>query len=462
MMNRLQTQWRAWREYSPRRLLSLQKRATELEKLQAVHDSLARVASERETLQLIVDSLVSLGYCFAALLELDREKGLLTDYVLSTTPGIPMLAEAEKIMPLSADLPLFREENLVVRCLQTMRVQITRDLSEITTPVIDSASIQMVQRLASVKVIAVVPVLVGAQPFGVCIVGNDRTAKLDAADLRTLTTFASQASLAIERARLYDHLREKTGTLEEAFQELKATQDQLIRSERLYSMGRLAASITHEIANPLQAVRSHLELALEGMEQGSPLDREDLERANREIERAILILQRLQNLQRPSQEPESLVDVNGALRDVLELMRKQMRRQGVNLRVEPAPDLPRVLGCSNQLKQVFLNLVLNALEAMPQGGELRVATVLDAEGWVTLTFGDTGAGIPSAQLAHIFEPFYTTKEQGLGLGLAVCLTIIEAHHGQISAESEPGHGTTLCVRLPRAEPTIHRQADAHR
>lgn len=460
-MHRLESLWRAWREYSPQRLLSLQKRATELEKLQAVHDSLARVVSERETLQLIVDSLVSLGYCFAAFLELDREKGLLTDYVLSTTPGIPMLAEAEEIMPLSADLPLLREENLVVRCLQTMQVQITRDLSEITTPVIDSAAIQLVQRLASVKVIAVLPVLVGAQPFGVWIVGNDRTEKLDAADLRTLTTFAGQAGLAIERARLYDHLRDKTETLEKAFQELKAAQDQLIRAERLYSMGRLAASITHEIANPLQAVRTHLELALEGMERGLPFDHEDLERANREIERAILIVQRLQNLQRPSQEPESLVDVNGSLQDVLGLMRKQIRRQGVNLRMELGPELPRVLGCNNQLKQVFLNLALNALEAMPQGGELRVATTLSPERWVTVTFGDTGAGIPPSELTHIFEPFYTTKEQGLGLGLAVCLNIVEAHRGQISAESEPGHGTRLQVQLPASESTRHGQADAN-
>jgi C4-dicarboxylate-specific signal transduction histidine kinase len=438
-----------WRE-NPQQLISLQRRATELEKLQAVNDSLARVVSERETLQLIVESLVSLGYRFAAFLALDRERGVLTDYVLSTG-SLPLIEEAQRIIPPSADLPLIHEENLAVRCLQTLEVQTTQDLREITTPIIDSASTHLVQRLSGVKTIAVVPVLVGAQPFGVWIAGSDRQERLDAADLRTLTTFADQAGLAIERARLYDGLRRKTDTLKKAFQELKATQDQLIRAERLYSMGRLAASITHEITNPLQAVRTHLELALEGMDLGQPIDREDLEVANREIERAIQILQGLQNFQRPSEEAETVVEVNGALRDVLGLMSKQIRRQGVTLSMDLAPELPPVLGRSNQLKQVFLNLVLNALGAMPQGGELRVATALNSERWVTVTFVDTGAGIPSSKLAHIFEPFFTTKKQGLGLGLAVCLTIIEAHAGKISVESESGLGTSFQVELPPFE-----------
>jgi signal transduction histidine kinase len=446
-------------QQAPDQLLSLQRRATELEKLQAVNGSLARVASERETLQLIVESLVSLGYRFAAFLALDRERGALTDYVLSTGPR-PPIEEALRIIPRSAELPLVHEDNLAVRCLQTLEIQITHDLREITTPIIDSTSSRLVQRLSSLKVIAVVPVLVGAQPFGVWIAGSTRQERLDAADLRTLTTFADQAGLAIERAQLYDRLRLKTDTLERALEDLKSTQDQLIRSERLYSMGRLAAGITHEIANPLQAVRAHLELTLEGMDLGLPLDREDLEMANREIVRAIQILQGLQNLQRPSEEAETPVEVNSALRDVLELMGKQIRRQGVILDMDLASALPPVLGRSNQLKQVFLNLLLNALEAMPQGGELRVATAPDPEGCVTLTVTDTGDGIPSAELPHIFEPFFTTKQQGLGLGLAVCLTIIEAHKGRIHVDSQPGKGTRLRLQLPALEGRGGGRADA--
>jgi signal transduction histidine kinase len=430
--------------------MALRRRATELEKLQLVNNSLAHVVSEEETLQLIVESLLSLGYCFAAFLALDRERGVLTDYMFSTDTH-PLLEEAQRIIPVSAELPLSCKENLAVKCIQTLEVQTSQDLAEITRPLIDPAASRLLQRVSTLKGIAVVPVMVGAQPFGVWITGSDRRWVLDEADLRTLTTFADQAGLAIERAQLYDHLRRKTDTLEEALHELKATQDALIRSERLYSIGRLAATIAHEVNNPLQVVRTRLELALEGIDSGQPVHREDLEIVNREIDRVAQILQGLRNLLRPTEETDMVIEVNDAVREVLRLLEKQIRRQGIASKVDLAPESPRILGRGNQLKQVFLNLVLNALEAMPEGGELRVSTTTNSEGRVLITVADTGAGIPSSKLAEIFEPFYTTKTQGLGLGLAVCLTIIEAHGGKISVESKPHQGAAFRIELPAAE-----------
>jgi signal transduction histidine kinase len=444
-----------------RQLLSLRRRATELEKLQLVNNSIAHVVSEKETLQLIVESLLSLGYCFAAFLALDRTKGVLTDYMFSTDTH-PLIEEAQRIIPLSAELPLTCAENLAIKCIQTLEVQTTQDLAEITTPLINPAASRLLQRVSTLKGIAVVPVLVGAQPFGVWIAGSDRQWTLDEADLRTLTTFADQAGLAIERAQLYDHLRRKTENLEEALCELKATQDQLIRSERLYSIGRLAATIAHEVNNPLQVVRTRLELALEGMDAGEPVQREDLEVVNREIDRIAQILQGLRNLLRPTEEAETVVVVNDAVREVLVLMEKQLHRQRVTTSMDLAPESPRILGRGNQLKQVFLNLILNALEAMPQGGELKMTTALDSEEWVLISFADTGAGISPSRLAQIFEPFYTTKAQGLGLGLAVCLTIVEAHGGRISAESGEGQGTCFQIRLPIFEGDAHDKSDQGR
>jgi signal transduction histidine kinase len=430
-------------------LQALQRRATELEKLQLVNNSLAHVVSEDETLQLIVESLLSLGYCFAAFLALDRERGVLTDYVFSTDTH-PLLEEAQRIIPVSAELPLDCEENLAVRCIQTLEVQITRDLAEITRPLIDPIASRLLQRVSTLKGIAVVPVLVGAQPFGVWITGSDRRWELDEAELRTLTTFADQAGLAIERAQLYDHLRLKTDTLEEALHELKATQDQLIRSERLYSIGRLAATIAHEVNNPLQVVRTRLELALEGIDAGQPVRGEDLEIVNREIDRVAKILQGLRNLLRPTEETDTVIAVNDAVREVLELLEKQIRRQGITLKMDLASESPQVLGHGNQLRQVFLNLALNALEATPRGGELYVTTAKQPEGRVVITVADNGVGIPSSNLAQIFEPFYTTKAQGLGLGLSVCQTIVEAHGGEITVESNPGEGTAFHIELPAA------------
>jgi signal transduction histidine kinase len=427
--------------------LSLQRRAAELEKLQAISNTLARVVSQDETLRLIVESLVSLGYSFAAFLALDEEEQVLSDYVISTGSR-PPIEEAQKIIPVSAELPLSLESHPAVRCVRTLEVQTTRDLAAITAPVIDPGSARLVQRAAGLKSIAVVPVLVGGEPFGVWITGSDEKEELDAADLRTLVTFANQAGLAIERAQLYDRLFRRTVAQEKALQDLRAAQDQLVRSERLSSMGRLAASIAHEVNNPLQAVRTCLELALEQIELGQPVDQENVRVACREIERVIQMLQRLNNLQRPGDGGKTLVDVNGALREVLTLMGKPFAQQQVSVQMDLSPDLPRIPGHGDQVAQVFLNLALNALEAMPDGGALRVTTACTAEGWVTITFSDTGVGIPAETLPHIFEPFFTTKADGLGLGLTVCLTIVEAHGGRLNISGEPDQGACCQVDLP--------------
>ena len=418
-----------------------------MEKLQATSNSLARMTGQGETLQLIVESLVSLGYCFAAFLTLDRKRGVLTDYVLSTGPE-PPIEEAQRIIPSNAELPLSGEEHLAVRCLRTLEVQITHDLAEITGPVIDSASARSVQRLAGLKTIAVAPVMVGGQPFGVWIAGSDQKMELDTADVQTLVSFATQAGLTIERAQLYDRLFSKTHALERTLRELRDAQDQLVRSERLSSMGRLAASVAHEVNNPLQAVKTCLQLTLEDIELGRPVDQENAVIAHREIERIIQILRRLMNLQRPSEQEKAPVKVNAALQEVLALTEEQFLQADVSLRMELDTDLPAILGRNDQLQQVFLNLALNALDATLSGGELHVATGHTTDGWVTITFSDTGVGIPPATLPHIFEPFFTTKSEGLGLGLTVCLTIVEAHGGQITINSQPGRGTSCQIRLP--------------
>ena len=432
---------------SDEQLISLRRRAAELEKLQAISYTLARVVSSDETLRLIVESLVSLGYSFAAFLALDNEKGVLSDYLVSTG-GSPLTEEAQDLIPVSAELPLSLETHPAVRCIRTLEVQISQDLAAITTPVIEAEAARAVQHAAGLKSIAVLPVLVGGEPFGVWIAGSNEKAALDAADLRTLTTFANQAGLTIERAQLYDRLYQRTVAQEEALRELKEAQDRLIRSERLSSMGRLAASIAHEVNNPLQAVRTCLELSLEEIELNRSVDRENIRMACREIERVTRLIHRLNNLQRPAGQEQRPVRLNATLQEVLTLMSKQFARAMVTVQTDLSANLPPVLGHTDQLAQVFLNLSLNALEAMAAGGTLWVTTTYTADAWVSVTFTDTGVGISPEARSHIFEPFFTTKTNGLGLGLTVCVTILEAHGGKLELHTRPEEGTCWEVHLP--------------
>jgi len=228
----------------------------------------------------------------------------------------------------------------------------------------------------------------------------------------------------------------------------KQIQASLIQTEKLAALGCLAASLAHEINNPLQALRSGLRLLV-----NRPLEEKKrqryLEIASREVERVIAIVERVLNFYRPSAEQRELTAINEVVDETLALAGKRLQHGRVVVRRELAAGLPPVEAVGDQLKQVFLNIVLNALEAMPDGGELTVKT-----GWeqtrqeVWIAFTDTGEGIPPENLSRIFEPFYTTRLKGTGLGLSISHGIVERHGGRIEVESEVGRGSTFTVWLP--------------
>lgn len=225
-------------------------------------------------------------------------------------------------------------------------------------------------------------------------------------------------------------------------------EQQLIRTEKLAALGRLAASLAHEINNPLQAIRSSISLLAK-----RPLDEDKrewyLSIADKEVQRLIQMVRRMLDFYRPSTERRGLTDVNALLEDTLALSSKQLQHSDIRVSKELAAGLPRTVAVANYLKQVFINIVLNALEAMPHGGELAVSTSLDEENdELVIAFCDTGVGIPADDLPYVFEPFYTARDQGTGLGLAISYTIVEQHEGRIEVESEEGKGTTFTVRLP--------------
>jgi PAS domain S-box-containing protein len=229
----------------------------------------------------------------------------------------------------------------------------------------------------------------------------------------------------------------------------KQTQAALISSEKLAVAGKLGASLAHEINNPLQSVIGCLSLAQEALAGGEDVSRY-LDVAGEELWRIVSIVRQLRDVYRqPAAAELKAVDANNLVERVLELNRPRCRERGVELEWQPAPALPPVFAAPGQLQQVFLNLVLNALEAMPQGGRLRVsAQATQQPAGVQVRFEDSGAGIPASVLPHIFEPFYTTRPEGMGLGLFICHNIIAEHGGRIEVDTRPGEGAAFTVWLP--------------
>jgi len=231
--------------------------------------------------------------------------------------------------------------------------------------------------------------------------------------------------------------------------ERKRTQAALIQAEKLAITGKLAASLAHEINNPLQTVIGCLGLAEETLAMGGDVSRY-LHVGREELQRAARIVAELRDLQRPW-EPEERepTDVGGLLERVLTLSRKRCEEHRVEVVWSPAEDLPPLMLVPNRMQQVFLNLILNALDAMPDGGRLQVsATCSSQPDGVRVSFTDSGLGIAPDLLPQIFEPFYSTKPDGLGLGLFVSQNIVEEHRGCIEVESRLGEGTTFIVSLP--------------
>ncbi len=249
-------------------------------------------------------------------------------------------------------------------------------------------------------------------------------------------------------------LEEWGRTLEEKVRErteqLAAMQARMAQSERLASVGMLAAGVAHEINNPLGGILSLTALCLEDLPADDP-NRESLEVVLRQAERCRDIVRKLLEFSRQSAPRAELLDINRVLEETHSLIAKQAVFQNVQVVKEWAADLPPVSGDKSQLTQVFMNMMINAAQSMGERGTLTIITRSGA-GAVEVDIRDTGCGIPQEQAGHVFDPFFTTKAsgQGTGLGLSIAYGIVTAHKGSITVESAPRKGTTFTVRLPAA------------
>ncbi len=277
----------------------------------------------------------------------------------------------------------------------------------------------------------------------------------------------TQKELELHNQTLEEKVRERTEKLEEV-------QKQVIQSEKMAAVGQLAAGVAHELNNPLGGILGYAQFALEKMSSGQLQEKDfgAFQRYLSDIElqarRCKMIVKNLLKFSRSSDKMEfDLVDVNSALEETFVFTSHQLGMKDIHLDVSLQPGLPRVLGNVNLLQQVFTNILINSMQSMAEGGDLKVTTIFNPPvgefgGAVEIAFTDSGVGIPEENRNKIFEPFFTTKKvgEGTGLGLSVSYGIIRDHGGDIKLDSVVGTGSTFTVVLPIVRETAKVTATA--
>ncbi len=265
-----------------------------------------------------------------------------------------------------------------------------------------------------------------------CVGAKTPPAEFSRRDLAFIESLTPQAGIALENAMLYREQRERFR--------------RMLRADRLATIGELAAGAAHEIRNPLTSIKSSLQY----LEQKCTQDTEKrlLGVALQETDRIDEILSALLSFSRPSEIKKELVDLVGTLEESLALISFQARARNVEVETKFPPGAVFLNGDKSQIKQLFLNVFLNAIQAMDGGGKLGCEVLPLANGKILVRIADTGEGIPEENMDKIYDPFFTTKKGGTGLGLSICYSIVKSHRGEIEVRSRVGQGTTVLVTLP--------------
>lgn len=247
---------------------------------------------------------------------------------------------------------------------------------------------------------------------------------------------------------MVERLRDQVMALTRAHEKLNRAEEEIVRSEKLASLGQMAAGIAHELGNPVSALTGYLDILLKGV-RSKDKEKDILQGAMREAERMDRIISGLLTFARPQEARIEDVDVNTVIRDTLTILTPQKILRGMDVKMALQDDLPPARADASLLTQVILNMILNSKDAMAAGGALTLSTGM-RDGGLEITVSDTGVGIRQEDVQRIFDPFFTTKEpgKGSGLGLSICQRIIDSFGGRILVESERGRGTTFTILLP--------------
>lgn len=395
-----------------------------MDELLNLHE-LSETISSSFDIEDILASLINLSGRFieslsCGVFSLDEDQGRLKPLTLRGAPGLAERLEAQW------------EDGIIDWVLREGRPVVIEDMETVE------------QRDVAEHCMVVVPMIVRGKQVGIYALYCRRAKdEFTAGEIDLLGVLASQATIAIENSRLYTDL-EATHT------QLKDSQHQIMLSAKFAAIGELAGGVAHEVNNPLQIILSRVQLmTLQNKDQ--PKLVKGLQLIEHNVKRISRIIRALLGFAgHNAQESEcEQFDIGQALRQALALVGHQLERGLIETSLECQEDLPLLTGNVGELEQVFINLMINAHNAMAHGGSLQISARIVGQ-QVEVRFADTGCGIAPEHLDRIFEPFYTTRadEGGTGLGLAVSYRIIERHQGMLTVESIPGRGATFIIRLP--------------
>ena len=335
-------------------------------------------------------------------------------------------------------VPLGEEHSMLIK---TLREQRSFNVEDALT---DSEVNPEIRRQFGSKAFAVVPLLAKGKAIGLIAVDNQICGRpITETDVGFLTLVANQSALAIENSRLYTNLQEINAQLLNA-------QNRLIQSEKLAALGEVVASIAHEIKNPLVSIGGFARRLERNLKENTS-EKKYMRIVLKEVHRLENVLNQTLVFSRDLPPPSSPQDVNRIIEESLSVLEGEFQEKNITVTKDLDPHLPSLISDAQQMKQIFLNLFVNAVQAMGSNGQLRVKTFSgERAGKQTLQVevGDTGGGIPQKNLDNIFNPFFTTKHDGTGLGLAITHKIITRYGGEVEVINHPGVGVTFAIRFP--------------
>jgi PAS domain S-box-containing protein len=301
--------------------------------------------------------------------------------------------------------------------------------------------------------VALIPLLLGAERLGLLQLNDRRKGQFNLEKIELLQRLAGYLVVALAKFRAEEKLQALNEDLELIVEkrtlELQETQKKYLHAEKLSAIGKLSASIAHEFNNPLQGVMT----IIKGVKKHAPLKKEDAELVDlalQECQRMKNLILSLRDFNRPSTGKITLMDVHNSLDAIMILQKSDFKSKQISVVLNYVENLPQIMAVSDQIKQVFLNLLTNAADACHKGGGIITVSTWQENDRVAVAIKDNGVGIKPDEMEHIFRPFFTTKPKvkGTGLGLSVSYGIIKKHHGEFRVESQPGEGTTFTVLLP--------------